>query len=78
MLIDDGMLVRQDGAWIPAATLSSVAVPPSVAALLAARLERLTDDERRAIECAAVIGKEFYAGAVRDLLPENLARGPPA
>jgi len=72
MLIDDGMLERQDGGWIPAGDLSTVTVPPSVAALLAARLERLTDDERRAIECAAVIGKEFYAGAVRDLLPEHL------
>ena len=72
MMIDDGMLVREDGAWIPASDLSTVAVPPSVAALLAARLERLTDDERRAIECAAVIGKEFYAGAVRDLLPAVL------
>jgi class 3 adenylate cyclase len=72
MLIDDEMLVREDGAWLPAGDLSTVAVPPSVAALLAARLERLTDDERRAIECAAVIGKEFYAGAVSDLLPEHL------
>jgi class 3 adenylate cyclase/tetratricopeptide (TPR) repeat protein len=72
MMIDDGMLVRQDGTWTPAGDLRSVTVPPSVAALLAARLERLTDDERRAIECAAVIGKEFYAGAVRDLLPEHL------
>jgi class 3 adenylate cyclase/tetratricopeptide (TPR) repeat protein len=72
MLIDDGMLLRQNGAWVPAGDLSSVAVPPSVAALLAARLERLTNEERRAIECAAVIGKEFYAGAVRDLLPEHL------
>jgi class 3 adenylate cyclase/tetratricopeptide (TPR) repeat protein len=72
MLIDDGMLVRQNGAWVPAGDLSAVTVPPSVAALLAARLERLTEDERRAIECAAVIGKEFYAGAVRDLLPEHL------
>ena len=53
-------------------------MPPSVAALLAARLERLTDDERRAIECAAVIGKEFYAGAVRDLLPEPLRDDAPA
>jgi class 3 adenylate cyclase/tetratricopeptide (TPR) repeat protein len=72
MMIDDGLLVRQDGAWISVGDLGSVAVPPSVAALLAARLERLTDDERRAIECAAVIGKEFYAGAVRDLLPVPL------
>ena len=77
MLIDDGMLVREDGAWLPASDLSTVAVPPSVAALLAARLERLTDDERRAIECAAVIGKEFYAGAVRDLLPEHLCDDAP-
>jgi len=72
MMIDDGMLVRQDGTWTPAGDLSSVTVPPSVSALLAARLERLTEDERRAIECAAVIGKEFYAGAVRDLLPGDL------
>ena len=76
MLIDDGMLVREDGAWLPASDLGSVAVPPSVAALLAARLERLTDDERRAIECAAVIGKEFYAGALRDLLPAVLRDDP--
>jgi class 3 adenylate cyclase/tetratricopeptide (TPR) repeat protein len=72
MMIDDGMLVRNDGTWAPAGDLSSVTVPPSVSALLAARLERLTDDERRAIECAAVIGKEFYASAVRDLLPGYL------
>ena len=77
MLIDDGLLVRQDGGWIPAGDLSSVTVPPSVAALLAARLERLTEDERRTIECAAVIGKEFYAGAVRGLLPEHLRADAP-
>jgi class 3 adenylate cyclase/tetratricopeptide (TPR) repeat protein len=72
MLIDDHLLVRQNGGWAPAGDLSSVAVPPSVAALLAARLERLGEDERRAIECAAIIGKVFYAGAVQDLLPEHL------
>ena len=77
MMIDDGLLVRQNGAWIPAGDLGSVAVPPSVAALLAARLERLSDGERRAIECAAVIGKEFYAGAVRELLPEPLGDDEP-
>jgi class 3 adenylate cyclase len=77
MMIDDGLLIRQNGAWIPASDLGSVAVPPTVAALLAARLERLTDDERRTIECAAVIGKEFYVGAVQDLLPDPLAHDAP-
>jgi class 3 adenylate cyclase/tetratricopeptide (TPR) repeat protein len=71
MMIDDGQLVAQDGGWSPN-DLSTVQVPPSVALLLAARLERLSEDERRAIECAAVIGREFYRGAVVDLLPEHL------
>jgi class 3 adenylate cyclase len=70
MLIDDGLVVREDGGWAPVGDLSSIAVPPSVAALLAARLERLTDEERRAIGSASVIGKVFYVGAVRELLPE--------
>jgi class 3 adenylate cyclase/tetratricopeptide (TPR) repeat protein len=75
MLMDDGLVVldeggRENGGWTPVGDLSTIAVPPSVAALLAARLERLSDEERRAIGSAAVIGKDFYLGAVRELLPE--------
>ena len=70
MLIDDGLVVREDGGWRPVGDLPAIAVPPSVAALLAARLERLSDEERRAIGAASVIGKVFYVGAVRDLVPE--------
>ena len=72
MMIDDGQLIRQNGGWAPVGDLSSISVPPSVAALLAARLERLSDDERRTIESASVIGREFYGRAVRDLLPTHL------
>jgi class 3 adenylate cyclase/tetratricopeptide (TPR) repeat protein len=72
MMIDDGQLVAQNGGWSPKDDVSTVSVPPSVAALLAARLERMSEEERRAIECAAVIGREFYRGAVVDLLPKPL------
>ncbi len=72
MLIDDGRLIRQNGGWTAVGDLQPLSVPPTVAALLAARLERLSEPERRVVECAAVIGKEFSAGAVRDLLPESL------
>jgi tetratricopeptide (TPR) repeat protein len=70
MLIDDGLVVREDGGWTTVGDLSSISVPPTVAALLASRLERLSDDERRAIGAASVIGKDFYLGAVRELLPQ--------
>ncbi|HET7855661.1 MAG TPA: adenylate/guanylate cyclase domain-containing protein [Gaiellaceae bacterium] len=42
-------------------------MPPSIQALLAARLDRLSEGERAAVERAAVIGREFTAGAVGSL-----------
>jgi class 3 adenylate cyclase/tetratricopeptide (TPR) repeat protein len=49
------------------------AVPPSIQALLAARLDRLAPDERVAVECAAVQGQEFRQDALARLVPEPLA-----
>jgi class 3 adenylate cyclase/tetratricopeptide (TPR) repeat protein len=48
-----------------------IAIPPSIHALLAARLDRLRPEERAVIERASVIGKEFWRGAVSDLTPEG-------
>ena len=44
-------------------------IPPSIHALLAARLDRLPLDERAVLERAAVAGKEFSRGAVLQLSP---------
>jgi class 3 adenylate cyclase/tetratricopeptide (TPR) repeat protein len=50
----------------------SFAVPPSIKALLAARLDRLPADERAVVERAAVIGREFPLRAVAALAPDEL------
>jgi tetratricopeptide (TPR) repeat protein len=47
--------------------LSTTSVPATIQVLLAARLDRLDAGERRALECAAVEGKEFHGGAVAAL-----------
>jgi len=47
-------------------------VPPTIQALLAARLDRLSDDERLAIEAASVEGKVFHERSVAERLPEGL------
>ena len=44
-----------------------VELPPTIQALLAARLDRLEPVEREVLERAAVIGKEFWPGAVAAL-----------
>jgi len=55
-------LVSEDG---------DVAVPPTIQALLAARLDRLRSDERTVIERGAVEGKVFHRSAVAELAPET-------
>ena len=59
------MIVEEGGA------IDEVAVPPTIRALLTARLDRLTRGERAVIERAAVMGRVFSWEAVRELSPEE-------
>src|SRR6266508_2131473 len=43
MLVDDGLLRRVDGTWIVSGDLSNLTVPPTIQALLTARLDRLDE-----------------------------------
>jgi class 3 adenylate cyclase/tetratricopeptide (TPR) repeat protein len=69
MLVDDGLLRQDDGRWTAAGDLSSIAIPPTINALLAARLELLSREERAVIQRASVVGKVFWWGAVAELSP---------
>jgi class 3 adenylate cyclase/tetratricopeptide (TPR) repeat protein len=71
MLIDDGLLRFEDGAWRSVEDLADVTVPPTIHLLLAARLDRLDAEERAVIERGAVEGKVFHAGAVTTLSPDS-------
>src|SRR3954447_18246252 len=48
-----------------------VPIPPSVHAILEARLDRLPSDLRRTIERAAVIGKDFTEEELRSITPKE-------
>ena len=73
MLLDDSVLVLKEGEWVAAVDLTSVHVPPAISALLAARLDRLSNDERVVLEAASVTGEVFERSAVRELVPEAIA-----
>ena len=53
------------------ATGADVEVPPTLKALLAARLDQLDPAERRVLECGSVEGEVFHRGAVQALTPEE-------
>ena len=73
MLVDDGLLERVDGSWTVTGDLSRITIPPTIHALLAARLDRLDADERAVIERAAVVGRVFWWGAVSELSRPSVA-----
>ena len=75
MLLDDGILARDDrGRWVLIREVGAIMVPPTIQALLSARLDRLGPIDRVVVERAAVIGQVFFRGAVEDLSPDEVRR----
>lgn len=75
MLLDDGILEKDDGGrWILIREVGAITIPPTIQALLSARLDRLGPIDRVVVERAAVIGQVFFRGAVEDLSPDEVRR----
>jgi class 3 adenylate cyclase/tetratricopeptide (TPR) repeat protein len=64
MLLDRGLLERAGDVYRPTGPLDALAVPETLHALAAARLDSLSADERLVIQDAAVLGKTFTTAGV--------------
>jgi class 3 adenylate cyclase/tetratricopeptide (TPR) repeat protein len=78
MMIDDGIVTRTGAGWVATDDVAEIAVPPTINALLASRLDRLAPEERSVIDAASVIGLMFSRSAVRELVAEQLRDRVPA
>lgn len=66
VLIEDGVIVAEQGAWqLRSRELTRLRVPGTLTGVLQARLDRLPEVERVTLQQAAVIGDEFWAGAIQ-------------
>src|SRR5262245_7561887 len=63
-LVADGRLAEQDGIYVPQGDLTTLAVPETLTALIAARLDALDETDRRLVYDAAVLGQSFTVGAL--------------
>ena len=75
MLIDRGLLVRDGPGYRPTGTIGTLEVPESLHALIAARLDGLTPEERRLVQHASVLGKTFTPealAALSGMVPEEV------
>jgi class 3 adenylate cyclase/tetratricopeptide (TPR) repeat protein len=72
MLVETKAIERVDGRWLARAGGGALAIPPTVQALVAARLDALGSDERQVIEPASVIGLSFAEEALDELVDPPL------
>ena len=68
-LIESGAL-REDG-WDETIVTDESAIPDTVQAVLAARIDLMPPREKASLQAAAVIGRTFWRGAVEQLLAED-------
>ena len=72
MLVDEGLIRFEGGRWHAEPGIDRAVVPPTIQALLAARLDYLHADERSVLEPASVVGQVFVKEAVSHLVPERM------
>jgi class 3 adenylate cyclase len=70
-MLDRQLLRRQNGSWRMAELPSDFAVPDTVQAVVAARVDLLDAGEKQALQAASVIGRIFWAGPVYELVDDT-------
>ncbi len=75
-LIESGVLVGDRGGYHLARPVESTQVPPTVQAVLAARIDRLAPEDKRLLQAAAVVGKDVPYTLLQAIaeLPETVLR----
>jgi predicted ATPase/class 3 adenylate cyclase len=64
-LFDEGTITRINGSVELVKPLHSLRIPPTVQAILAARIDRLHNDEKNLLQTLAVLGREFVLSLAR-------------
>ena len=70
MLFDEGVLVR-NGTIKLVKALAQLKIPPTVQAILAARIDRLPSDAKELLQTLAVIGREFPLSLIRAVVTKS-------
>jgi adenylate cyclase len=66
-LVESGHLAGRAGAYRLATPVEDISIPPTVQAVLAARIDRRAEGEKRLLQTASVIGKIFSEPMLREL-----------
>ena len=71
-LIESGALVGERGDYRLVAPLTAIALPVTVQSVLAARIDRLGPEDKRLLQSASVVGKDFAFVLLRDIADADI------
>ena len=71
-LIESGALVGERGDYRLVAALTAIALPVTVQTVLAARIDRLGPEDKRLLQSASVVGKDFAFVLLRDIADADI------
>jgi class 3 adenylate cyclase len=73
MLIDRGGIMRQpdSGRWTVTGEIQSIDIPDTLQGVLIARIDRLPEDAKRALQVASVIGRRFQVRVLESVMQQE-------
>jgi class 3 adenylate cyclase/tetratricopeptide (TPR) repeat protein len=74
MLVETGAIERGAQGWVAKTGAGELQIPPTVQALVAARLDALQPEERAVVDPGSVIGLTFALDAVTELVDDTVRR----
>lgn len=74
MLIDRGDLVRRNDSWTASGRIDSIEIPDTLHGVLTARIDRLPERAKRALQIASVIGRQFPVTILNRIIQEEGSR----
>jgi len=71
LLVEEGAIQPRNGNWALSLPVSKVRIPDKVKDVILRRVARVSEEDRRILELAAVIGEEFESPTIQELLGIN-------
>lgn len=71
MLIDQGVIAPVEGEWVVAREVPELEIPDTLQGVLTARIDRLPEDAKRALQIASVIGRKFQVRVLQRVLEQQ-------
>ncbi|MBC8281366.1 MAG: hypothetical protein H8E48_11305, partial [Chloroflexi bacterium] len=66
-LLDADLVIREGNHWRATKEIENIALPDTLAGVITARLDRLSEESRSVAQTASVIGREFELGTLEEI-----------